>query len=80
MALSRVGVYGADRGGIVSFHSVLFCVGMGSREERKKSRGGGSGGDGVGRRCVGVKQDGKVGRCFARNRCGCESCSSVNKR
>ena len=61
MALSRVGVYGADCGGIVSFHSVLFRAGTGSREERKKScgsgggGGGGSGGDGVGRRCVGVK-------------------------
>lgn len=63
MAFSRVGVYGADRGGIVSFHSVLYYVGTGSREERKKScgrGGGGSGGDGVGRRYVGVEQDGKV--------------------
>lgn len=55
MAFSRVGVYGADRGGIVSFHSVLYYVGTGSREERKKSCG-----RGVGRRYVGVEQDGKV--------------------
>jgi len=63
MAFSRVGVYSADRRGIVSFHSVLFCARAGGLDKRRKGRGGGSGdggGGGVGRMGAGVKEDGRV--------------------